>query len=236
MTGELYNRQSEIGLTIPNAITIAGVGGIGSWVAIYAVMSGVKSLYLFDPDTMDESNRNRLPFCQSSLNRLKVEVVKEYILSIRPEAIVVAIPEKLEDLFLDVQMSVSSYIIDCTDSPKAQFTIYNACKARDVPYIRAGYDGTNITVTSAVSGWIKTDVEEAAYTVNPSWVVPASIVAALAVGKMEKYYNQEVGLDISEIGIPVLQRQKRITDRCKQPTRARRAPVGRRAGTTIGRR
>lgn len=221
---DLYTRQETLNLTTPQAVTIAGVGGIGSWVAILSAMSGVHNLYLFDPDDVEESNRNRLPFCQSSINRPKVDVVAEYIQAIRPDAIVVAIPEKLEGVFLEIQLSVSNYIVECTDSPRAQFAIYNACKKAAVNYpvrfIRAGYDGTRMTVTSSVSGWIKTDVEEEAYTVAPSWVVPAVTVAALAVGKMMKYANQEVSLDLSEIGNPVLERQKRITDRCKQsPTR-----------------
>lgn len=213
---DLYDRQREIGLTIPSSVTVAGVGGIGSWVAILSAMSGVGSLYLFDPDVMEEHNRNRLPFCQGSLNRPKVEVVREYILSIRPDAIVVAVQEKLDGILLDIQLSVSSYIVDCTDSPRAQFNLYNKCKERGTAYIRAGYDGTRITVTSAVSGWIRTDVEEETYEVAPSWVVPAVTVAALAVGKMEKYADQEVSLDISEIGIPVLRRNRRITARCRQ--------------------
>ncbi len=216
--GDLYTRQQDIGLTIPGSITIAGLGGIGSWFAIDVAMSGVENLYLFDPDVLEESNRNRLPFCQSSINRPKVEVVKEYIQAIRPEAIVVAIQDKLGGILLDIQLSVSEVIIDCTDSPRAQFTIYNTCKKAGKTYIRAGYDGTRIMVTSVVSGWIKTDVEEENYQVNPSWVVPAQVVAALAVGKMLKYFDQEVSLDISEIGIPVLQRQRRLTARCNQPT------------------
>lgn len=216
MPGNLYERQQNMGLHLPTSVTIAGIGGIGSWVAIFAAMSGVESLYLFDPDIMEESNRNRLPFCQCSLNRPKVEVVAEYIRAIRPDAIVVAVPEKLEGILLEIQLSVSSYIIECTDSPRAQFTIYNACKKAGVPFIRAGYDGTQITVAGAVSGWIKTDVEEETYENAPSWVVPAVTVAALAVGKMEKFLNQEVSLNISEIGIPVLQRSRRLTARCTQ--------------------
>lgn len=216
---DLYDRQREIGLTLPQSVTIAGCGGIGSWVAILSAMSGVQNLYLFDNDIMEEHNRNRLPFCRGGLNRPKVEVVREFILSIRPEAVVVAIPEKLEGIFLSIQLSVSRSIIDCTDSPRAQFNIYNACKAAGVNYIRAGYDGTRITVTSNVSGWIRTDSEEETYAVNPSWVVPAVTVAALAVGKMEKYFNQEVLLDISEIGMPVIERQRRVTARCRQTRR-----------------
>lgn len=219
---DLYDRQREIGLSLPSSITVVGVGGIGAWVAILSAMSGVQSLYLYDPDIMEEHNRNRLPFCQGSLNRPKVEVVKEYILAIRPDIVVVAVPEKLEGVLLDIQLLTTNIIVDCTDSPRAQFNIYNSCKDRGLPYIRAGYDGTRITVTSRVSGWIRTDVEEETYEVNPSWVVPAVTVAALAVGKMMKYPNQEVSLDISEIGIPILQRQRRVTPRCRQPGTGRR--------------
>lgn len=215
----LYTRQQALELHVPTSVTIVGCGGIGSWAAIDLAMSGVPYLYLFDPDVLEESNRNRLPFCQSSIGRPKVEVVAEYIRAIRPECVVVAIQERLQDLLLTVQLSVSQYILDCTDSPKTQFTIYNACKrVAGVKYVRAGYDGTRVMVTANVSGWIKTDVEEEAYQVNPSWVVPSQIVAALAVGKILKYHDQEVSLDICEIGIPVLQRQtvSRLTARCRQ--------------------
>ena len=212
----LYQRQEQLSLRIPSSVTIAGLGGIGSNAAIFAAMSGVEQLYLFDPDVLEEHNRNRLPFCQGSIGRPKVEVVKDFIYAIRPEAIVVAMPERLEGLFLQVQLNVSSYILDFTDSPKAQFTIFNACQKKGVSYIRAGYDGTHITVTSNVSGWIRTDVEEEQYTVNPSWVVPAVVVAALAIGKMEKYPDQEVSLDISEIGVPILKkRPKKLTPSCR---------------------
>lgn len=216
MPTDLYDRQTQIGLNVPSEVTVVGVGGIGSWVAIFAAMSGVQNLYLFDPDSLEESNRNRLPFCQSSINRPKVDIVAEYIRSIRPEAVVVAVQDRLDGVLLQIQLSVSHHFIDCTDSPKAQFAIYHACKRAGRIYIRAGYDGTRIMVASNVSGWIKTDVEEEQYQVNPSWVVPASIVAALAIGKLMKYTEQEVSLDISEIGIPAIQRQRRLTARCTQ--------------------
>ena len=215
---ELYSRQAQLELCIPREITVVGCGGIGGWVAIFAAMTGIPNIYLFDPDVMEESNRNRLPFCQSSINRPKVEVVAEFIRGIRPDAVVIAIPEKMTEMLLRIQLlSTSTFcIVDCTDSPKTQIMLYNECKRNRANYIRAGYDGTRIMVTNVVSGWIKKDSEEEMYTVNPSWVVPAAIVAALVIGKVCKYNNQEVGLDISEIGIPALQRQKRLTARCYQ--------------------
>jgi tRNA A37 threonylcarbamoyladenosine dehydratase len=212
---DLYDRQRPLDLAIPSCITIAGLGGIGSWVAILSAMSGVPNIYLFDPDTLEEHNRNRLPFCQGNLNMYKVDIVANYIRAIRPDCVVVAVHEKLDGVLLQIQLSVSRYVFDCTDSPKSQFMLYTECKKKGVNFIRAGYDGTHITVSNIVSGWIKTDTENEDYTIRPSWVVPAVTVAALAVGKMMKYPNQDVSLDISEIGNPVMQRTKRLTQACK---------------------
>jgi len=219
MPDELYDRQTTLYLDIPSEVTVVGLGGIGFWVATFAALSGVSTLYLFDGDTLEESNRNRLPVCQSSINRPKVEVAADYIGSMRPDATVVPIKERLEGQLLQIQMSISNTFIDCTDSPKCQITLYNECKKWGKRFIRAGYDGTRVMVTSHVSGWIKGDSEEENYQVNPSWVVPAATVAALAVGKLLKYRDQEVGLDMSEIGIPVVQRQARTTARCRQQGR-----------------
>lgn len=217
MPTDLYTRQQELSLSTPNDITVVGCGGIGSWVAIFAAMSGVRTLYLFDPDKVENSNRNRLPFCEGAINEPKVEVVASFIRAIRPEATVLAIESKLDELLLDIQIQLhTNVIIDCTDSPKSQIMIYRKCLEQRVCYIRAGYDGTSIMVTSNVSGWIKVDAEEEQYQVNPSWVVPAATVAALAVAKLMKFHEQEVGLDLSEIGVPAVQRMKRKTARCEQ--------------------
>lgn len=229
----LYDRQSTLQLRVPKNMTIVGVGGIGSWVAIDAAMSGVQNLYLFDPDNLEEHNRNRLPFCQSSINRPKVDVVTDFIRAIRPEAVVVPIKERLEGLLLQIQLSVSEWIVDCTDSPKSQFTIYNACKQNNVQYLRVGYDGTSMTVTGHVSGWIKNTEDVEHYAINPSWVVPAQVVAALAVGRIMKYTGQEVACDVGDIGIAVLQKTEQLTPRCRQS--GRDVQFRDRLGNTTGR-
>lgn len=217
MPADLYVRQQELNLSTPPDLTIVGCGGIGSWAAIFAAMSGIPVLYLFDPDVVENSNRNRLPFCEGALNEPKVEVIANFIRAIRPEALVFAMQNRFDKLLLDVQIRLGlSAVLDCTDSPRTQILLYNECKKYDIRYIRAGYDGTRIMVTSNVSGWIKVDSDEEPYEVNPSWVVPAATVAALAIGKLMKYFEQEVGLDLNEIGIPALQRMKRKTARCDQ--------------------
>ena len=212
----LYSRQRDLELRLPNSILIIGCGGVGSWVGIFAAMSGVQAIHLYDPDFLEESNRNRLPFCESSLNRPKVDVLADFIKGIRPEIMVIPIQNRITEELLGAHLATNpSWVIDCTDSPKTQIMTFNVATNINRGYIRAGYDGTHITVTSTVSGWIK-NVEEETYEIRPSWVVPSAICGALAVSKLLKYRGQEVGLDISEIGIPALSRmsKREITARC----------------------
>jgi molybdopterin/thiamine biosynthesis adenylyltransferase len=215
LDNNLYIRQIPLQLEVPPTVAVCGCGGIGSWVAIDAAMTGVSTIFLFDPDILEEHNRNRLPFCQGSIGKPKVEVIKNYISAIRPECSVIAVQDKLEGILLEIQLSLGAPIIECTDSPKCQIAIYNACKKAGVRFIKAGYDGTHITVTGAVSGWIKASEQET-YAVQPSWVVPAQVVAALAIAKLCKYPDQETSLDISEIGIPILEKKKKLTARCRE--------------------
>ncbi len=216
----LYDRQQELHFQIPNSVTVAGCGGIGFHVAKALAMEGVPNLYLFDDDVLEESNRGRLDICQSSLGKPKVEVIRDYIQCIRPDCLVVAVNKRLEGEFLEIQLAVSQWILDCTDSPKSQFLIYKPCKDKGVNYVRAGYNGEHMTITSNISVWLKSanenGGEQAAYTVNPSSYVTAVIPAALAVWKVLHSQNQEVSCNISDIGIEVFMRQERPTARCFQ--------------------
>lgn len=232
MEAETYSRQQTLQLNIPSSVAVVGVGGIGFWAAMDLAMSGVEQLFLFDPDVLEESNRNRLPVCQSSLGLPKVEVCKDQIISIRPDCLVTAIQEKFEGIFMDIMMGTCSFILDCTDSPASQIAIYKASQGKTAKYVRAGYDGTSMTVTGHVSGWIKVGAEREAYAIAPSWVVPAQIVAALAVGKILKWQEQEVACDVSDIGITVLQKMDKLTPRCSQGGREMdyRASNGSRSG------
>ena len=61
--------------------------------------------------------------------------------------------------------------------------------------MRAGYNGTHITVSGRGPVWATEDNPEG-YDIVPSWAVPAAIAGALAVAKIEKYPSLEVSNDI----------------------------------------
>ena len=77
-------------------VVIAGVGGVGSYVAEALCRSGIGKITLVDPDVVDPTNLNRqLIALQSTIGRPKVEVMAERMRDINPSIEVVMKKEKL---------------------------------------------------------------------------------------------------------------------------------------------
>lgn len=75
-------------------VILFGVGGVGSWCAESLVRSGVKHLTIVDSDHVNISNVNRqLMATTQTVGQVKVEVLKERLLSINPEAEITAIQD-----------------------------------------------------------------------------------------------------------------------------------------------
>ena len=101
-------------------VIVFGVGGVGSWCAESLVRSGIKYLTIVDSDVVCTSNINRqLMATTETVGQVKVEVLKERLLSINPSAEITAIhefftAETAESFHLDTY----DYIIDAIDSLK----------------------------------------------------------------------------------------------------------------------
>ena len=101
-------------------VIVFGVGGVGSWCAESLARSGIKHLTIVDSDIVCTSNINRqLMATTETVGQVKVEVLKERLLSINPSAEITAIhefftAETAESFHLDTY----DYIIDAIDSLK----------------------------------------------------------------------------------------------------------------------
>ena len=76
-------------------IGIAGVGGIGSNVAVNLVRGGIDWLRLVDFDRVEPSNLNRQYYFHDQIGRLKVEALAENLGRIRPGLIIEAVVEQI---------------------------------------------------------------------------------------------------------------------------------------------
>ncbi len=79
-------------------IVVAGLGGVGAYAAEMVARAGVGRMVLIDSDRVGESNKNRqLLALDSTLGRLKTEVMAERLLDINPELHIVKVPEYLTE-------------------------------------------------------------------------------------------------------------------------------------------
>ena len=111
----LYDRQETLELNVPKKVAVVGCGGIGYWVAKFLAMSGCEHIELYDPDTLEEHNLNRLDIPYRFLGQNKADVTKKAIQSLREEVTCYAYPFKFSDLAKGYD-----WVIDCTDDGDSQ--------------------------------------------------------------------------------------------------------------------
>jgi tRNA A37 threonylcarbamoyladenosine dehydratase len=99
-------------------VIIFGVGGVGSWCAESLIRSGIGHLTMVDGDCVDVTNINRqLPATTATVGLPKVEVLRERLLTIHPDADIVARQERYSAERADAfPLEEYDYVIDAIDS------------------------------------------------------------------------------------------------------------------------
>ena len=99
-------------------VIIFGVGGVGSLAAEALIRTGLTHLTIVDDDLVQASNINRqLPATTLTVGRPKVEVLRERLLTINPEAEIIARCERVNEEWLEVNgLEEYAYVIDAIDS------------------------------------------------------------------------------------------------------------------------
>lgn len=109
-------------------VILFGVGGVGSWCAECLIRSGVNHLTIVDSDQVCPTNLNRqLQATTQTLGQLKVDALKERLLTINPEADIIARPELYSSETADsFHLETFDYVIDAIDSltPKAHLILH----------------------------------------------------------------------------------------------------------------
>jgi tRNA A37 threonylcarbamoyladenosine dehydratase len=135
-------------------VIIFGVGGVGSWCAESLVRSGISQLTIVDSDRVCITNINRqLMATTKTVGQVKVEALKERLLSINPKAEITAMQQIFsEETAENFGLDTYDYIIDAIDSLKDKAAlILLACKTKAKLFSSMGaalkLDPTRIKVT-----------------------------------------------------------------------------------------
>ncbi len=109
-------------------VILFGVGGVGGWCAESLVRSGIRQLTLVDSDTVNITNLNRqVQATMETLGQLKVEALKERLLSINPDAEITALSQVYTAETADnFHLEDYDVVIDAIDSltPKAHLILH----------------------------------------------------------------------------------------------------------------
>jgi hypothetical protein len=156
---------------------VAGVGGIGSWVAYYLAISRlVDKIEVVDFDYVEPHNLNRTPYRPSHVGLLKVYAIKEVIKEVNEQVEVVTYDVPLE---YAVGKLESEILVEATDSLSLRPVLAGWLESGK-KLVTAHYDGESITIgVNVVPGAWGDD--EGGYATAPVYVATPTVAAALVV-------------------------------------------------------
>ncbi|MEA4988703.1 MAG: tRNA threonylcarbamoyladenosine dehydratase [Anaerovorax sp.] len=119
------------------SVAVFGVGGVGGYTTEALARSGIGHFALFDNDTVSLTNINRqIIATHKTIGRLKVEVMKERILDINPNAVVEIYPVFYTTENADqFDLSNFSYIVDAIDTVASKLLLIERAKTAKTPII-----------------------------------------------------------------------------------------------------
>ena len=118
-------------------VAIFGIGGVGGYVCEALVRSGIRSFDLIDDDKVCLTNLNRqIIATHKTIGQYKVDVMKERMLDINPEADVRVyrsffLPENADQF----PFSEYDYVIDAVDTITAKIELVMKCQEMNIPII-----------------------------------------------------------------------------------------------------
>ena len=130
----------EIANKLKNScVGIAGLGGLGSNVALALARSGIGRLVIVDFDEIEESNLNRQAYDMEQIGQRKTEALMYNIEKINPDVDVTAICQKLEPGMMHFPFEDVDIVVEALDSAeiKVAFIEEIMLKLPDKPIVAA---------------------------------------------------------------------------------------------------
>ena len=130
-------------------VAIFGIGGVGGYTAESLARTGIGSFVLIDDDKVCLTNINRqIIATHRTLDMYKVEVMRDCILDINPDAQVEVrkcfyLPENAHEF----DFSEYSYVVDAVDTVTAKLEIITQAKKSNVPVISCMGAGNKLDPT-----------------------------------------------------------------------------------------
>lgn len=145
---ELLIGKEKIEKLNKSKVAIFGIGGVGSYVVEGLVRAGIENFILVDNDKVCLTNINRQIIATSkTVGRYKVEVAKERILEINPNAKVEIYKEFFMPNSKDIIDKTVNYIVDAVDTVTAKIELVLRANKLNIPIISSMGTGNKLDPT-----------------------------------------------------------------------------------------
>lgn len=171
-------------------VAVFGLGGVGGHTVEALARAGIGHLVLVDYDSYDITNINRqIGALHSTLGRYKVDVMKERILDINPNAIVETYrPEEIEGRESSIVDCTFTYVVDAIDTIANKIALIEKCKNENVPIITMTGAGNKLDATKfEVTDIYKTSV-------CPVCKILRKELKNIGIKKLKVVYSKEIPL------------------------------------------
>lgn len=135
-------------------VLIAGLGGIGSNLAVNLARLGIKTFTLIDYDTVDASNINRQSYYLRDLGEYKTSAICRQLKDINPHLDITAIIKRVDAENVNELLRDCDIVCECFDSPESKAILVNAALSKDLTVVAcsgmAGYGKGSDIITRRV--------------------------------------------------------------------------------------
>jgi len=153
-------RQSFLGPQMEEVLStvrvaIVGLCGGGSHIAQQLAHVGVQNYCLIDPDSVDETNLNRMVGSEpddAELSRNKTDVIRRAILRIQPSATIKTVKGYWEENH--IALRDCDFVFGCVDKFRVRADLETYCRRFLIPYIDLGMDVIEHRSGYSISGQV----------------------------------------------------------------------------------
>jgi len=134
-------------------VLVAGVGGLGSVIAIYLAAAGVGTLRMVDNDVVETSNFNRqILHWHRDLGRPKTASAMEKISALNPQGRVEEISGMIDEAGIDEMIRDCDLIVDAVDNFPTRYILNRAALRKGIPFVHGAVRGFFGQATTVIPG------------------------------------------------------------------------------------
>jgi len=171
---------------------VAGVGGLGSPVALYLAAAGIGTLRLADSETVEISNLNRqLLHWGDDVDHRKVESAASKLRKLNNRVNVESVTERITGANADKLVEGCDVIVDCLDNLPSRYILNQAALKNNIPLFHGavyGFEGRAMTIIPGRTACLHCAYHgEAPQGKTPVLGATAGIIGAVQVSEVVKY-------------------------------------------------